>query len=280
MPFAPAIPLGGLAGLRFLDRTRDRQTAAFNASPDVGREVAYFLDRAANVTSASQLVGDRRLLAVVLGAFGLDDDIDKRAFIRKILEEGTLAPGAFANRLVEPAYAEMSRTVGVGDLGGLLGGGATRQEIVARYQERRFELAVGESDIDLRLALNFRREAARIAAGAGTDDAALLGLLGSKPLRQVIETALTLPRQFALIDIDRQVAVLKDRAAQVLGSSSRETLQAPGTIDKLVERFLLNAQLRGGTAGAMVRGSTALSLLQAGALGGAAQAGLFGSNFV
>ena len=42
--------------------------------------------------SAADLVADRRLLKVALGAFGLEGEIDKKAFIRKVLEEGTDRP--------------------------------------------------------------------------------------------------------------------------------------------------------------------------------------------
>ena len=100
MPFPPAIPLSGLAGFRFIERTYDRQFITFNKSPDFQREVEYFRENAGNITTVDQLMGDRRILAVVLGAFGLGDDIDKGAFIRKVIEEGTFEGDAFANRLV------------------------------------------------------------------------------------------------------------------------------------------------------------------------------------
>ena len=164
MPFSPALPLTGLAGLRFLEKTMDRQVELFNRSPDVQREIDYFLEKAGNFTSVEQLVTDRRALAVVLGAFGLDEDIGKTAFIRKVIEEGTFDSRSFANRLVDPAYREMSAALGFGDVGGLLVFENTRQSIVEQYRERQFELAVGDIDLDMRLALNFKREIEGIAS--------------------------------------------------------------------------------------------------------------------
>lgn len=277
MPIEPALPFGGLAGLRFLDQTIERQTATFNRSADIQREVDYFLENAADVTTVEDLVGDRRLLAVVLGAFGLDEDLDKGAFIRKIIEEGTQSNDAFANRLVEPAYREMAAFLGFGDFGGTLVFENTRLNIVDRYRERQFELSVGNVDLNLRLALNFRREAEKIAGSTQDDDNAILRLLGSQPLRTVVESALNLPAQFGTIDLDQQVAEIKDRASSLFGTTSPQELFTGEGLDQFVERFMLNQQVREGGFSTTTNGAVALTLLQSGGFAGGAQANLFQS---
>lgn len=279
MPFAPAIPFGGLAGFRFVERTFDKQFEVFNKSPDIEREVANFRDAAQNLTSIDQLMADRRVLSVILGAFGLDDDIDKRAFIRKVIEEGTLSEDAFANRLVEPAYREMSEALGFGDFGGMLVFENTRENIVSRFRERQFELAVGDVDLDMRLALNFKREAANIVEKASNDNIAWLGLLGSPPLRQVVEGALNLPSGFASIDLDKQVEELSKRAESTLGISSPKELLDGEIMDDAIERFLLTQQVRNGVTSSSTNGAIALTLLQSSGLGSLGQSNLFASNF-
>jgi len=280
MPIPPAVPLGGLAGFRFIERTYDRQIAVFNASPDIDRDVSHFLENAGSITTVDQLMDDRQSLRVILGAFGLDADINKGAFVRMVIEDGTLEPRAFANRLVEPAYREMSESLGFGNFGGTLIQESKRTEIVNRYRERQFELAVGESDLDLRLALNFKREAERIAQETPNDRTAWLRMLGAPPMRQVVETAFNLPREFAQIDIDRQVDILSDRARDFLGTPSPQGFLDEANLDAMVERFLLLSQVRNGVIGPSVRGSTALTLLQSSPLGSGAQQGLFASNFL
>ena len=89
MSFQPQIPLQGIAGWRFLERTQETQQAAFDKGPQMAREIAYFEENIGKVTSTAELMSDRRLLKVALGAFGLEQDIDKKAWIRKILDEGT-----------------------------------------------------------------------------------------------------------------------------------------------------------------------------------------------
>ncbi|MEL7467941.1 MAG: DUF1217 domain-containing protein [Pseudomonadota bacterium] len=280
MPFPPAIPIGGLSGFKFLERTMDRQLELFNKSPDVQREIDYFLETAGSITSVDQLMSDRRVLAVVLGAFGLDEDLNKGAFVRKVIEEGTFDDRSFANRLVDPAYREMSEFLGFGDVGGLLVFEDTRLNLVEQYRERQFELSVGEVDLDMRLALNFKREAPELASSGSTDRTVWLRLLGSPPLRDVLETALNLPEQFGLIELDQQVDEVISRARRIFDISSPSELADPARLAEVVDRFLLNRQVQSGAVSSSVRGSAALTLLQTSGLGGGAQANLFASGFV
>ena len=85
MSFVPVIPTAGLAGWSYLQRTGDDQKRIFTESSDVQRDTAYFRDRIGTITTAEELVSDRRLLKVALGAFGLGDDINNKYFIRNTL---------------------------------------------------------------------------------------------------------------------------------------------------------------------------------------------------
>ena len=137
------------------------------------REIAYFEEKIAAVTTAADLVADRRLLKVALGAFGLEGEIDKKAFIRKVLEEGTTDRGRLADPADRPGLAQARRRLRLRRRRRRAHrrGRASPPAIVAAYKTRAFEAAVGEADNDMRLAMNFRREiadarrAARAAAG-------------------------------------------------------------------------------------------------------------------
>jgi hypothetical protein len=278
MAFAPVVPFGGLLGFRFVERTFNAQFEAFGKSPDIQRDIDYFLENAGEATTAEALVADRRLLRVVLGAFGLDDEIDKRAFVRKILEDGTLEPKALANRLSDPAWAELSEALGYGNFGGLLVFDNVRHNIADQFRLRQFERAVGDVDVDVRLALNFRREIREIASAPDVDRIGWLRVLGSQPLRRVIEGAFNLPAGFGQIDIDRQRDELAARAGQIFGIESPAAFASDENVDDLLRRFLVSAQLQGGISPS-APGATALALLQAGGIGPAGGANLFASNF-
>ena len=96
MTYQPVLPLSGYAGWALLNRTIAVQTAAFNKSPEITRDTDYFAANISKVTTAEDLVKDRRLLRVALGAFGLDDDINNKAFIQKVLSDGSLNADALA----------------------------------------------------------------------------------------------------------------------------------------------------------------------------------------
>jgi hypothetical protein len=261
MSFQPLVPVSGVAGWRFLQRTQASQQAAFDKSPEVQRDVAYFEEKIGSVASAADLVADRRLLKVALGAFGLDSEIDKKAFIRKVLEEGTTDPKALASRLTDKSYARLSEAFGFGDAGGANtadAGFATA--ITSAYRTRAFEVAVGYSDNNMRLAMNFRREITALA-NAGTEGASWYNILGSKPLRQVMEKAFGLPASFAQLDIDRQRDILADKAGALFGTGTLAAFRDPAATEKLIDRFLARAQIEDGPS-ASSPASLALSLLR------------------
>ena len=158
MSFQPVLPLTGYTGWRFLERTGDAQRAAFAESAPVARVTDYFRQNIGKVTSLEDFMADRQLLQVALGAYGLDEDIGSTAYIRKVLEEGTIGEDKFANRLADKRYAAFSEAMGFGNMGGA---GRTQfttfaEDIIARYEAKQFEAAVGVQNEDLRLALNLK----------------------------------------------------------------------------------------------------------------------------
>ena len=262
MSLEPALPLGGYAGWRFLQRTADSQRALVVAWPATQRETAAFRERIGKVTSAEALVADRALLKVALGAFGLEADLNNRAFLRQVLDSASSDDKALANRLADKRYLEFARAFGFAEPGGPF----TRRagfanNIVAAYETRSFEIAVGKKDENLRLAMTAVRELETLAARGGTDDARWFTVMGNPPLRQVFETALGLPTGFGALDIDRQLAIFRDKAERALGDGKIAQFADPAKREDLVRMFLLRSESQ--LAAATVRGSTALSLIQA-----------------
>lgn len=261
MTFQPIVPLTGYVGWRFLERTLEPQQAAFAKSQPVQRATDYFRENIGKVTTASDLVNDRRLLSVALGAFGLDDDINNRFFIRKILEEGTINDDALANRLADNRYAEFSRAFGFGDRPiprTILTGFAS--DLIARYEKRQFEKAVGVQNNDLRLALNLQSGIADVLTGNSRDGAQWFAMMGNAPLRKVFETALGLPASIASIDIDKQRDIFKSRAQATFGTNRLADFADPAQQEKLIRLFLVRSEASQSVA--ISGAAAALSLLQ------------------
>ena len=262
MTYQPVVPFGGLAGWSFLKRTRDAQQSAFDNSADVVRDTAYFRDKIGSVTTAVDLVEDRRLLSVALGAYGLGDDIGSKFFVRKVLEDGTLDPRALANRMSDKRYLALAKGFGFGDFpvpNTVLS--TFGQEVTDAYKARRFEVAVGDSDPNLRLALGFGRDLSDIVGRQTTNDGRWFGVMGNTPVRKVIETALGLPASFGRLDLDRQLSGFRDAAQRVLGRGEVADFSDPQIQEKVIRLFLIRSEAQAGAGTSS--GQIALSLLRA-----------------
>lgn len=264
MSYTPVVPIGGYAGWRFLQRTETTQKAAFVSSAALQRDEAYFRERIGSVGSAEELVADRRLLKVALGAFGLGDDLANRFFIRKVLEEGTTDRNALANRLSNKAYAELSQTFGFDRIPLGTASDGFADSILAAYETRSFEAAVGEVNDDMRLAMNAERELTALAERDSSDNTLWYSILASKPLRTVFEQAFGLPSSFGALDIDVQLRTMKSKARAVLGDDSIRQFAQEGRSDALIRRFLLMSDVQAGTSSS-APGAGALTLLRGGA---------------
>ena len=260
MTFQPLLPFGGLAGWQYLKRTAPEQIEAYANSGANLRDSEYFAAEIRNIQTAEQLVDDRRLLRVSLAAFGLEEDIDSKFFVRKILEEGSLNNDSLANRLADKRYLEFAKAFGFGDFpvpNTQLSDFPDR--ILSAFRERSFEAAVGEQNGDLRLALSLEREFTDIAGDSTNNNTKWFAILGNPPLRSVFESAFNLPSSFAGLPIDKQVEIFRDRASSRFGSDVVTELAEPETIERITQSFLLAKQVA--QANPIVAGSTALALL-------------------
>ncbi|WP_414896774.1 DUF1217 domain-containing protein [Rhodovulum sp. YEN HP10] len=430
MSFQPVLPLTGYAGWRFLERTMERQQEAFNNSPATRKELDYFASNIGKVTSADELVSDYRLLKVALGAFGLQDEIGNKYFIKKVLTEGVDDKGALANKLADKSYyklaeafrfissggsaaaiekdfaselslkiegagylavttstggvaytrdaslkrgadgqivtaegytvasvtdasdekiafsgvtiPDLAKSVSINDKGqvygyfeeggqglllgrlalssfadeeslAVLGADQTTEEadatlvdreqayfvateesgkpiagrplqdgfgsfvrgeaveaveaqqafdtetIAAAFLTRSFEVAVGEQDDSMRLALNIDRELATLSAGDMSEDAKWFSIMGSEPMRAVFDTAFGLPNSFASLDLDRQLDVYKTRAKAMFGEASVVQFSDDAMRDKLIKLYMVRTETN--TGAGYSSGQIALRLL-------------------
>jgi hypothetical protein len=245
MSFQPVLPLGGLAGWGFLKRTMERQQAVQQAAPVQKRDEAYFREKIGKIDTAEQLVSDKRLLRIALTAFGLEADVNSKAFIQKILEGGTLKEGSLANKLADKQYQKFSAAFGFGDFSVPRTKISTfPDEILTQFRARSFEAAVGVQNNTYRLALNAERELPILAARPISDTAKWYSLLGNAPMREVVQTALGLPKSFASIDLDQQVSVLKTRAEAAFGSSAISQFTDPAKMEGLIRRFMFRSEVQ------------------------------------
>jgi hypothetical protein len=263
MTFTPVLPGTGYAGWIFLQRTKSAQAEVFNTSPEIARDEAYFREKIKSVKTADDLVADRRLLKVALGAYGLEADINSTAFIRKVLSDGTLKEGALSGRLADKQYEKLAAGFGFGDFSV-----PNTQlsdfpdKIITLYRARSFEVAVGTQNNDFRLSLSAERELAELsAATTSSEDTKWFKILGSAPLRQVFQTAFGLPSSIGGADLDKQLQSFKAQADKLFGSDTVSQFTDTARVDTLVRRFLVRSEAESLGTGAG-SGALVLQMLQ------------------
>lgn len=262
MSFQPLIPIGGYVGWKFLQSSLPVQNEAFRSGAEIKRDTEHARNELGAVTSAEQLVGDRQLLKVALGAFGLQDDLPNRAFVERVLADGSIESDALSNRLADKRYRAFAAAFGfgTGEVPGSLKPGFV-EGLVEDYQTRAFEIAVGEQSNEMRLAFTFAREAQDIASGTTGDDTKWFTVMGNPPLREVFETALGLPEGFGSLDLDQQLGVFRERLESFTGDGEISQFADPEKREEFVRLYLLRSELASGPS-INTPGMGALMILQ------------------
>lgn len=245
MTYQPIVIGSGIAGWRFLQATLDRQVKSFTQSPAHSRQTEYFKETIADIKSAGDLVSDRRLLSVALEAFGLKDDLANTYFVRKILEDGTSAPDALANRLADSRYADFSKAFGFGpnEVVQTTKAGFA-EKVLSRFTAQSFEAAVGSQNEAMRISLFARRELSDPSKTSQSDEAGWFRMMAAPPMRRFFETALGFPSAISQLDLDKQLEMFRSKARQTLGTDQFDALREPEMQDKLTNLFLARDQAR------------------------------------
>lgn len=209
----------------YMQITQDLTRSLGNTArkPQVAREAEYYLANIENIKSIDDFIGNHRVFAFAMKAFGLGDMTYAKAFIRKALTEGIDDRESFANKLSDPRYKEFVETFNFarhGEATTIFE--RTRQGTVDKYVRQTLEEDSGAQNEGVRLALYFQRQAPKITSE--------LGILADGALLKVAQTALGLPAAISALDIDKQAALIAQRL-------DIEDLKDPQKLQEFVNRF-------------------------------------------
>ncbi|PTW60182.1 uncharacterized protein DUF1217 [Breoghania corrubedonensis] len=219
---------------QIVTKNLDRSLTTVATDPVVKRQSAYYLENIGNVKSIDDFLEDDQLFDYAMKAFGLEDMDYAKAFMRKVLEEGTDKDDSFANQLADEKYATFAKTFNFARYGeATTSFDRTQQDVVDAYMRQTLEENEGSSNEGVRLALYFSRKASQIDSG--------MDLLADKAMAQVVYTALGLPDEFASADIDKQAAFIADRI-------DIEDFQDPEKTEKFLARFTAMYDMKNKTA--------------------------------
>jgi uncharacterized protein DUF1217 len=175
------------------------------------------------VKSIDDFLGNQRLFAFAMKAFGLEDMTYAKAFMRKVLSEGVDSNDAFARKLNDPRYREFAEAFNFkryGETATVFE--RTRQGTVDRYVRQLMEEEVGGQNEGVRLALYFQRKAPTLTGP--------YGILADAALLKVAQTALGLPASMSNMDIERQADIIAARL-------DIEDLKDPAKLGKFLTSF-------------------------------------------
>lgn len=219
---------------QYVSRNLTRSLETVATDPIVERQTKYYLENIGNVKSIDEFIDDDRLYSFAMKAFGLEDMTYAKAFMRKVLEEGVDDRESFANRLNDDRYRKFAETFNFERYGETATVFSRAQEgVVQAHTRQTLEEREGVQNEGVRLALYFARKAPEIES--------VYDLLADRAIAETVYTALGLPNEFALANVDKQ--------AQYIGEKiDIEKLKDPEYLDKFLERFSSLFDLQNGPA--------------------------------
>ena len=182
----------------------DRWLETTSREPAVKRESAYYLANIEKVKSVDDLVENRRLFAYAMKAFGLDDMVYAKAYMRKVLTEGIDRRDSLANKVADPRFREFAATFNFARYGqATTVFDRTRGGTVERYVRQSLEENAGQQNEGVRLALYFARKAPQVTS--------VYGILADRSLLKVVRVALNIPAETGMMDIDKQARMIGEK---------------------------------------------------------------------
>jgi Protein of unknown function (DUF1217) len=184
---------------------------------------AYYKANIGSVKSASDLVNNYRLLSYALQAYGLGDQINSTALVKKVIEGGVSNPKSLANTLPNPAWKAFAAAFDFTDSGSASPSSASSvATTTGDYVEQQLESNEGQQDPGVQLALYFQRVAPTVTSS--------YGILGNENLLEVVQTIFGLASTTTTSQIDAEA----NTVGKLVPISE---LQDPTKVKQLVERF-------------------------------------------
>lgn len=226
------------AALDNADKNEARQRAQIAKDPIVKKDLARYAKVVKEAKTLDELLDDPVARRVFLKANGLGDQADAVALAKKALSSDLGDGSSLAYRLsgVNGNWLATAKQYDFHTFGiGLLKTNIATEEVAKNYiGEKRLDM-LDEQLPGLGSAILFKS----IAADLDTP----IKILGSALGREVITTALGLPRQMAIQSLEAQSAAILQRL-------DPKKLKKPEFVDQLVQRYLI--QLNGGAGGITV----------------------------
>lgn len=220
--------------MRSAEANRDRDIARTANQPEVRRAIEGFRAGLAKATTADGLLRDPRVLEVLLTANGLGDQITRPALARRALMSDLGDAASVANTLTDTRWKTVAATYDFAGKGlAVIKDPAVVDKLADAYAEVKWRRSLDQATPGLSNALTFRAQAGKVTSA--------LQILGDPVLREVVTTALEIPRQIAFQPLTAQETAITSRLRI-------EKLADPKFVEAFAQRYLMAAARNAQTA--------------------------------
>ena len=213
--------------LTYAAREDKYAASSLRTNTQASANLAYFQKVAGSITTPEALLKNYRALSVVLGAFGLQNQIGNTAILRQLLTQDPTASTSLARRLGNAKFQLFANALSNWTPPPFSTPGGINQ-IVSAFTTNTFETTAGTQAPGLKNALYFTREANSLKS--------VTAVQADQDLLKVVVTGLGLPlTNFEQLSFDQQTAILKDKLHLA-------DLQNPATVKRFAEQYLVAQQ--------------------------------------
>lgn len=199
------------------------------AKEAAGKEAAYYQDKIQGVETVEDLLADRGIVDVVLGAYGFDPKTVTDDFLKKIFASDLGDRKSFVNQQGDNNWAELVASFNFDGEGKLTRStlGTVQQrgetlETINLFMRQTLEENEGQSSEAVRLALYFERTAPTITSA--------YDIIADSALTEVFRTIYGFSEDFSNMDVDAQAKAIKSKL-------DLADLQDPKKLQRLIERY-------------------------------------------
>jgi hypothetical protein len=221
--------LGSASPLKALQTAEANQTkdiATTAKQPQVARDIAAFNAAVASAKDPATLLKNPTVMKVLLTANGLGDQVAYTALAQKALLSNGNTTTSLVNQLSDTRWKTVVQTYDFANKGlSVLQNPKVLSTIANGYAEITWRKSLDATTPGLSSALTFRAQAATVTSA--------LQILGDSVLRDVVTTALNIPKQIAFQPIGTQ-----EKA--ITGRLDISKLKDPHFVATLTQEYLLN----------------------------------------
>lgn len=210
--------------MRAAEQHKDRDIGRTAERPEIKRAIDGFRAGVAKATSADALLRDPRVMEVLLTANGLGDQSTRPALARKALMSDLSDPASVANTLTDRRWKSVAQTYDFARRGlDVIKDSRVIDRLASGYAEVKWRKSLDQTTPGLSNALTFRAQAGTVTSA--------LQILGDPVLREVVTTALRIPKQIAFQPLTAQENAITTRL-------KIEKLSDPKFVEAFAQRYL------------------------------------------